>query len=353
MSFLLFCPSCQQKLIVPETARGKKLRCPGCRTLLPAMPEPGTFSASRPVKSAPSPAAVPERGRSSQEDAQAETAAAAERMGKKSAPRRDHSLRKTSSTGLIIGLVVGGAALLLLMAGGGGALIWYFTRSHGQNALQVQSFPPPPNVNFPNLLPAKAPRGADWQTFTPPNGLCSILMPGTPRHQPITSFGFTLHKYLLMRIQEKEFYVVAFGDFGANPLPSNLLETMANAERDNLLQTLQGRVTRQTNITLGNLPGREFHISTQPQGTIMARLYLAKIKGIHRIYLAIAAGDLMTPTSEEAKRFFASFKIEGAPQPPTFMDGAKWPSGGNQPPFIMNPPQFNPPFNPPPGAPRR
>lgn len=354
MSSILLCPSCRRKLRVPETALGKTLRCPDCRALFSAESDPDLSSPSRAVKTAPSPpAAGPTLSRPPRNEEPEEERQPAEEPIPRRSVRRDEPVRNNSSAGLIIGLAVGGGMLLLLvLLAGGGALAWFFMRTPRMGASPVQSTAfPPPNGNFPNLLPGKAPRGGVWQTFAPPKGSCSVLMPGTPLSQPMTSLGFTLNKYLLTRLPEKDFYVVAFGDFGPDPLPRNIGEIMANAERDHLLRTLHGQATRETAITLGNLPGREIQLSIQPRGTIVERIYLAKINGIHRVFIVVAAGDLMTPTSAEATRFFGSFKIEGAPQPPTYVDGAALPGGVNRPPFIMNPPQFKPPFPPPPGIP--
>jgi hypothetical protein len=241
-------------------------------------------------------------------------------------------IRRKSSVGLIIGLAVGGVGLLLLvLVGGGVGLLLHFVR----------------NKPIPQ---------ADWQTFTPPNGDCSVLMPGTPQSQPLTVLGLTVNKYLLARTREKAFFVVAFADLGPDPLQPNILEMMTNGERDHIMQTVKGTVTSETSITLGNLPGREFQISTRPRGTIIERIYLAKIGGTHRFYLVTAAGDNMMPNSSDAARLFDSFKITAPAVPPTFLNAAAQ-QDGPKPPVVNRPPanpQPNPPIvvNPPPANPR-
>ncbi len=131
--------------------------------------------------------------------------------------------------------------------------------------------------------------------------------------------------------------MVAFADLGPDPQPPNILETIANAERDNLMQTLKGKVTSETAIQLVNVPGREFQIATLPQGTLMERIYLAKVEGKNRLYILAAAGDTYTPTSAEMTQFFASFWFHGSVLPPTFLDAGAPPGGGQL------PPAFNPP----------
>ena len=137
-------------------------------------------------------------------------------------------------------------------------------------------------------------------------------------HQDTTTLGITTSKYVVSRVEEKAFFLVAFVTFGPDPVPPSALESVAKAERDHMLRTVNGKVGSETPITLGNLPGREFHISTVPQGTIIERFYLAKVNGKHRVYLVVAAGDTLTPNTGDAVRFFDSFKTDASALPPTF-----------------------------------
>ncbi|MGH7168984.1 MAG: hypothetical protein ACRELF_07355 [Gemmataceae bacterium] len=329
MSAILVCPDCDQKLRVPETARGKSFRCPACKALISFESEPDGPTPSRSVKTTPSPrtAAAPSRGRPRRDEEPEDDIepAAKEPIRRKSS--RSRPIRDKSSAGLIIGLVVGGVMLLLVLVGGGGTLIWLVMRTSGKGISE-----------------------AEWQTFTPPNSDCSVLMPGTPQPQPMTSLGITINKYLLTRTREKEFFVVAYANFGPDPLQPNALEIGVNAEREHLLRTLKGKAASETPITLGALPGREFQLAIQPKGILIERMYLAKVNGIHRIYLVVAAGDNMTANHPDATRFFASFKINGTVLPPTFVGAAApgWPN----PPIFVNPPPANPGFNPPRGITR-
>jgi hypothetical protein len=345
MTSLVICPDCQRKLKVPESAVGKSIHCPTCKALIPLVSEPELTtldsdssetdapSRSRAVRTTPplrSAAARPRIRPPQDEEPEDNVEPAAEKSIRKKSSRRRGPIRKKSSAGLIIGLTVGGVVLLLVLLAGGAGLLLHFVRNR-----------PVPQ--------------AEWQTFAPPNGNCSVLMPGTPQSQPMTTLGLTINKYLVTRVREKAFFVVAFANFGPDPLQPNALEIVMNAERDHLLRTLNGKVTSETPITLGNLPGREFQLATVPQGTVIERIYLAKVGDTHRVYLAVAAGDNITPNQGDATRFFDSFKIDGAAMPPTFLDAAA-PQNEPKPPPVVNPPPPSvvnpPPANPQPNPPR-
>jgi hypothetical protein len=328
MSALVLCPDCKRKLKVPDSAVGKTIRCPTCKALLPPVlepaldsedSEPDTPSRRGAVTTAPPPRTAPTRPLSRPpEDEEAEDDLEPEEKPIRKRPSREaRSLHKKSSAGLIIGLVLGGVALLALL-GGGATLLWHFSRTLGKGIAQ-----------------------AEWQTFMPPNGDCSVLMPGTPQSQPVTTLGITVNKYLVTRTGEKAFFAVAFMNLGPDPLQPNALELVANAERDHIMRTLNGSVTSQTSITLGNLPGREFQITTQPRGALIERIYLANLGGTHRVYLVVAAGDYLTPNQDDVTRFFDSFKITAPSTPPTFLDAAA-PLGGPKQPIIVNAPPANP-----------
>jgi hypothetical protein len=328
MSALVFCPDCKRTLKVPDSAVGKSIRCPTCKTLLPPVSgpaidpedsEPDTSSRRGAMTTAPLPRTAPTRplSRPPEEEAAEDDLELEEKPIRKRPSRKASSLRKKSSAGPIIGLVVGGVALLALL-GGGATLLWHFGRTRGKGIAQ-----------------------AEWQTFMPPNGDCSVLMPGAPQSQPVTTLGFTVNKYLVTRTREKAFFAVAFANLGPDPLQPNALELVANAERDHILRTLNGKVTSQVSITLGNLPGREVQITTIPRGTLIERVYLANLGGTHRVYLVVAAGDYMTPNQDDATRFFDSFKITAPVTPPTFLDAAA-PLGGPKQPIIVNVPPANP-----------
>jgi hypothetical protein len=243
--------------------------------------------------------------------------------------RKKRPKRKKSSAGLIIGLVAGGAVLLLLVLGAGGGVLWYFLR----------------NKTIPQ---------SEWQTFSPPNSGCTILMPGAPTEQTLNILGITAKTYQVERKKEDAYFAVTIFDISPFLLRPSLLADVAKSSRDGAKARMDAiepgsKVTSESDISLGNLPGREYQITPPPtkRGTFITRLYLAKIGNTHRIFLLMAGGSIIQPNTGDAARFFDSFKIDASATPPTFdvatkRDGAKPP--GNKPPQDpkSNPPGPNP-----------
>lgn len=340
MSILVLCPDCKRRLNVPETAVDKTIRCPACKALIPPVSEPRSAasdaedaepdvpSPSRAVKRAPSlqTASVPSPARPPREEEAEEDIGPSEKPLRKKSSRRERSMGKKSSAGLVIGLAVGGGVLLLLLLGAGGGLLWYFARG-------------------------KAIAETEWQPFTPPGGDCTVLMPGAPRFQPLTTNGVTVNKYLVERHGEQTVFVVAFANLGFDLFKPNAVELLAHAERDEIVRKMNGKAGSETAIALAGLPGREFQIAPPAGGIFIERIYLAKIGGAHRLYI-VAAGYNREINKGDVDRFFASFKIDASAQPPTFDDAAR--QGGAQPPPAVNPGQANPQPNPsrPPARPR-
>lgn len=344
MSSIIVCPDCKRKLKVPETMAGKSFRCPGCKAVLstssgiraaeddPDRDESDTPDPSRAVKTAPSPrsaAALPRSRPPREEELEEDIEPEEEQPSRAKPPRKKRPIKKKSSTGLIIGLVAGGVVLLLLVLGGGGGALWYFVLR---------------NKGIPQ---------SEWQSFSPPNSGCTILMPGTPAQQSLNILGLTAKTYQVDRKKEDSFFVVTIFDVSPLFLRPSLLDDVANSSRDGAKAKMDGvkpggKVVSESAISLGNLPGREYQIKPPPpdRGTFISRLYLAKVGDTHRIFLLMAGGSSIQPNAGDAARFFDSFKLDASAMPPN-LDAAAQPGGAKL------PPGFNPPpTNPQPNAPR-
>ncbi|HEY7155221.1 MAG TPA: hypothetical protein VH575_14765 [Gemmataceae bacterium] len=341
MSALVLCPDCKRKLKVPDTAVGKTIRCPTCKTPIPTVTETQSsasdpesdesdaLSPRRSVKTAPPPRTAP-RGQlnrdEDREDDDDDDAPAVEKPLRKKPSGKRRPNRKKSSAGPIIGLAVGGVLLLIVLVGIGFAAFRYLGRSR--------------------TIPE-----AEWQTFTPPNSSCTILMPGRPVFGSRTTNGVTVNVYEIERDGGKMAFAVAVMDLATNALPPNALEMLTNPQREQMTRRMNGNVTSETAVTLGNIPGHEFHVTpSQHRGMLIERIYLAKIGGLHRCYALLAAGDYIAPNTGDAARFFDSFKIDASATPPTFGNAAAA-LGPQQPPFANQPPA-NPGAMPPQPNPR-
>ncbi len=338
VSSIIRCPECKRKLNLPEAMAGKSFRCPACKSIIPPMPksrpaaselesdEPDAPTPSRLVKTRD--AAVPPRRRPPQdEEAEEDTELEEARPAREKPLRKNRPKRKKSSAGLIIGLVAGGVMLLLLVLGVGGGVLWYFLR----------------NKTIPQ---------SEWQTFSPPNGGCTVLMPGTPTPQTLNILGISAKTYQVERKKEDAYFALTIFDISPPFLRPSLLEDVARSSRDGAKSRMDAvepgsKVTSESAISLGNLPGREYQLTPPPtkRGTFITRLYLAKIGNTHRIFLVMAGGSIIQPNKGDAARFFDSFKIDDAATPPTFGGAAK--EGGAKPPPDNKLPQANPQPNPP------
>lgn len=337
MSSFILCPECERKLKVPETMAGKSFRCPACKAVIsarakprtaesnPESDEPEIASRSRLVQKAPTSRAVPPLSRNRQprdEELEEDLEPAEQRPIRERPSRRRRPIRKKSSAGLIIGLVAGGVVLLLVVVGIGGGLLWYFLH----------------NRTIPQ---------AEWQSFSPANSGCTVLMPGTPVPQTLNILGITAKTYQLERNKGKAIFGICVFEIQPQFLRPSLLEDVATHSRAGALARMDpdSRVTSETTIALGNIPGREYQIKPPGRGTLIARIYLAKFGNGHRVFLVMAGGDYIRPNTGDAARFFDSFKLDSSATPPT-LDGAAGGGAAQQPP-AFNPPPGNPQPNPP------
>ncbi len=297
----------------------------------PESDKPDAPTPSRAVKTRD--AAVPSRRRPPQDEEVEEDIGLEKESPTREKPlRKKRPKRKKASAGLIIGLVAGGVVLFLLVLGVGGGALWYFLR----------------NKTIPQ---------SEWQTFSPPNSGCTVLMPGTPTPQTLNILGISAKTYQVERKKEDAFFALTIFDISPPFLRPSLLEDVAKSSRDGAKSRMDAvepgsSVTSESAISLGNLPGREYQITPPPtkRGTFITRLYLAKIGNTHRIFLVMAGGSIIQPNKGDAARFFDSFKIDDAATPPTFDGAAK--EGGAKPPPQANPPRPNPGARPP-RVPRR
>jgi hypothetical protein len=282
VSAVVLCPECRRKLKAPETIGRKSFRCPGCKTIISA----------------------------------ASLACLLEADPENESMRKGSPDRKKSSTGLIIGLAAGCTVLMLLVLGAGGGVLWYFLRT--------------------KTIPASA-----WQSFSPPNSGCTILMPGKPFTQSLNLMGIVAKNYQVERKQENAVFSVLIFDLPPPFHQPNILEALANSARNGSMAQIEpgSEVTNETPISLGNIPGREYQIKTPTRGMFIERIYLAKIGNTHRVYVVRTGGYYIQPNTGDAARFFDSFQLDAGATPPSFDGGAE--KGKEKPLPGIHPPQRN------------
>lgn len=302
------CPHCDAvlKTAVPLPA-GKMVRCPKCSATFtvrgPRTPpleiEADDGPATRP--SAPRPPAPPPRER---DDVPAADEAAPDRprparrrpafddyddRSEDRPARRARPAPRKRSSGLLW-LFVGLGAAGLCVLGCGGVVVYFAAFASRE-------------------IPA-----AEWKPFTPPNGRCQVLMPGTPKPEPLPIDGLGVvaaQKHMVERKWEDAVFVVSYLDMNQVVLANTTFETLYVAERDNMLKTTNGRLGKETEISLAGYRGKEFQASVKGGGTIIMRMYLVPGPGRDRIYILMAGGSRMKPGKGDAAKFFDSFKLTG------------------------------------------
>lgn len=270
MPLTLTCPECHRKLKVPETAAGKKVRCPECQAAFRAEAEEGV---------ADRPAPRPVRGRDERDDDDRRERRPRLRDDDDRGERRRPERKKG---GLVLGLVLGGAGLLVV-AGAVVAAVFLFGRGRiGEG---------------------------EWKEFTPPDNSFTVLMPGTPTSSMQSVGAFTLTKHTVTHKGSDTFFVAASFDV-PNDAPADILTTCYQAERKHLTSVVKGKVTREVEYSHGVYHGHEFAITAEDKkGKAIERMFLAETPTGRRLYVLVVGGPGIEPGKGDAAKFFDSIKL--------------------------------------------
>ena len=145
-----------------------------------------------------------------------------------------------------------------------------------------------------------------WIEFNSKEGGFSILMPHKPARQnsPTSTDVGTVDIVIFTATTDGAFYGVIYSDFPS--VPSNDVEINKRLDkgRDGGIAQAKGKLVSETRITLDGFLGREIKAKLD-EGYLLARVYSVK----QRVYQIIMAGNEADLASENAKRFFNSFKL--------------------------------------------
>ncbi len=145
----------------------------------------------------------------------------------------------------------------------------------------------------------------DFKEFTPTEGGCSLLLPGTPTRTTAPAANLQMIMYEA-RVRNGS-YMLALADIPPGQ-PTSLdggVQGAANA--------VSGTVLSQTDFTLGTVTGREVEIaSTKPRGHISLRIIVVG----NRLYQAAAGGSSIRLSDPDVRKFLDSLKIPAAGPPP-------------------------------------
>jgi hypothetical protein len=162
-----------------------------------------------------------------------------------------------------------------------------------------------PQAAAPRPIPESA-----WKAFIPPDGGCSLLMPGNPRVMPIGDRGT---RYWLL-LPEQGFEFVLFCGTPSTRLGPDDVRREMTTEQEKILRILpQAHLSRYQPITVRGFPGLETAIEA-PGGQASILRGVLVHQGPHkRLYLLMVGGMGIRSSPGAATRFLESFQLEPAP----------------------------------------
>lgn len=269
------CLKCGKMFQVPAAAAGTEVACPWCKAATPALPVAGVSAPD----AGDSPEAQPEP--LSLDDAPQ----VAEPPPAPVARPPFHFPLKTA---------LGVLALMLVVAAVTVAVLGYGSGRFAASA---------------------------WAEFTPPDGSCSVALPGTPtagRVEPgadgITRGG---ERYTATGWYSGTAAWVGWQDLdpgwakqAAADRDGVLTAPVIAAERDRRKGQVGGTITAEGTVRFGKYAGKVIQMDT-PRGKLVERYILALDGPRPRLYFLGVEGKNLTPDSPAARRVFDSFRVRG------------------------------------------
>jgi Protein kinase domain len=156
-------------------------------------------------------------------------------------------------------------------------------------------------------LTVEAPEG--WQSFSPPGGRFTVLLPGEPKKDvkasqtergPIETCTFTIES-------GQHTYAAGWFDFpGIVPQGPQIKNALEGGQQGLLKNLGDVTILKDEEIALDGHPGKEVVIENKDKRyTLTVRLYLVR----QRTYTLLASAPLGQADAADVKRFFASFRL--------------------------------------------
>lgn len=315
------CPNCSARINAPDSAAGKRAKCPKCGGVIPipaAEPEVEVVDDDfEVVDDEPAPKKKP-RPRDEDEDDEPPRRKASrrsadandgERPRKKKAPRRDdddddrprRSKGKKAAKSSSLPLIIGGGVLLLVI--GIGIFVWQLTKASGDGNA-------PGKTAGGNATPVKPALPAGWVTFDEPGGRFSAAMPAQPESVDVSALmdptAAEMKMWQCQPASGKVFKVLLQVDKQPPPAgepPTSVLNRIC----DNFTRNLGGAFGRETNRgpgTLGGFKAAEMIFANGSVKTII-RLTVANQK----LFVAMVQLEAFDPTNDaDTQSFFTNFR---------------------------------------------
>jgi hypothetical protein len=164
----------------------------------------------------------------------------------------------------------------------------------------------PPKEIVKEAGPAKPATPKGWEEFTSKEGRFSVWLPGSPKRaeQP-TQGGGKMTLFMAPLAAKKMAFFVQFSDLPPADLKKDHDQLISEMQRE-LAANLKGAtITKETAITLGKHPGREYEVALTDKGASIFRIYVVE----DRVYMLIVAGADLTAAAPDVQTFFESFKL--------------------------------------------
>ncbi|HKS26179.1 MAG TPA: hypothetical protein VJS44_00095 [Pyrinomonadaceae bacterium] len=140
-----------------------------------------------------------------------------------------------------------------------------------------------------------------WTKFSSPEGRFSVLMPASPLREEQAKQTPT--EKVVMRFftagSDKGVFIVAYADYRMAGVKQEL-----DANRDSFLRGMKATLVSESDIKLGENPGREIR-AARDRLSIRSRIFLVG----SRYYQVIAITNANLPGNLEADKFLNSFEL--------------------------------------------
>jgi len=172
-----------------------------------------------------------------------------------------------------------------------------------------------------------------WQPFASTEAHFEILFPGTPiprREQAANPAGrFDLDTFVLERKDPNLALMVSYLTVPAEGPTALPLEQRFEGAREGARANLGGTVRKETPVTLGSYPGREWEIDVPDKGIAVQRLYIVRSGDQLRLYTLGVFGSSVTAEADVA-RTGDSLPVPGARWETCRYSGVGQPDSGSR-----------------------
>jgi hypothetical protein len=148
-----------------------------------------------------------------------------------------------------------------------------------------------------------------WQKFTAKDSGFTVTVPGTPKYEKQTTQTkvgpLVLHNYSVSQQNDTVAYMVSRTDYPPALLKANTPQKLLELARDGQINSLQGKVSRETKLKVSGHPALELHFKSARGLTGHTRLVMVKA----RLYQVLGLATNANAPKAELGRFVTSFAL--------------------------------------------